>query len=374
MLHLSDPNRRRRARRSLAAVLAAGALLAGACSSDGSDGATATTTLDPTDTTVDQAATPTEDEVAADPAEVGAYPVGKRTLDLVDGSRSTKAHGDQPEQDSRVLPVLVVYPAAGEAEPLDPDDNPEPLEDAEPGDGRFPLILMSHGLGARNIAYEVQMATWASAGYVVVAPDHPLSNADSVGGSTPMDIFNQPGDLTFVIDVFTGTAKDGESTGDEVPTELIDLIDGDRIGAVGHSLGGATVLGLGFGECCADARVDAVVAWAGLELLVQDLAPNADGRPLLLVHGTDDRTVPYSQAGTMMDKIDTPRWFITLVGAGHVTPFLTPHVNAGSAVVTYSALDFFDAWVKDDPTGIDRMETLVAEAGPDAATLEAEGT
>ncbi|MEO6988521.1 MAG: dienelactone hydrolase family protein [Aquihabitans sp.] len=379
MLHLSDPNRRHRGRAALAAVLAAAALLAGACSSDGSDGATKTTAAAATVTTVDANATTTETTEPADeaesppPAEIGTYPVGKRMLDLVDGSRTTKPHAGQPEQDSRALPVLVVYPAAGEAAPLDPADNPEVEEDADPGDGRFPLLLMSHGLGARNIAYETQMATWASAGYVVVAPDHPLANSDSVGGPTPVDIFNQPGDLSYVIDVFTDTAGDGESTGDEVPAELIELVDGSRIGAVGHSLGGATVVGLGFGDCCTDDRVDAVVSWAGLELLVQDVDPDAGDRPLLLVHGTKDRTVDYSQAEVISTAVDSPRWLITLVGAGHVTPFLTPHADAASAVVTYSALDFFDAWVKDDPTGMDRLETLVDEAGPDVATLEVEG-
>ena len=384
MSYLSDPNRSRQRRVSLAAVLAAGALLAGACSSDASDGAKATsttatadgstTTADPSVTTAVTPDTSDAGSAAAAPAEVGAYPVGVQTLDLVDGSRPTKAHGGEPEKDDRSLPVLILYPAAGDVEPLDPADNPDPQEDADVREGRYPLVLMSHGVGARNIAYEVQMATWASAGYVVVAPDHPLANSDTIGGSTVIDLGNQPADLSFLIDVFTDAADDGESTGAEVPSELLDAVDTERIGAVGHSLGAGTVIGLGFGACCADERVDAVVAWAGFEALVQEQDPDSMERPILFVHGTEDGTVPYSQSESMMTKIDAPRWFVTLPGAGHVTPFLSPHVDAASAVVTYSALDFFDAWVKEDPTGIDRLTTLVDDAGSDVATLTAEGT
>ncbi len=385
MSYLSDPNRRRQRRVSLAAVLAAGALLAGACSSDGSDGAktaATTTTVAGSASTADSSGTtsvPTDtsdtgDDAGAAPAEIGTFPVGVRTLDLVDGSRTTKAYGGEPEKDSRSLPVLILYPAAGTAEPLDPADNPAPQEDADIREGRYPLLLMSHGVGARNIAYEVQMATWASAGYVVVAPDHPLANSDTVGGSTVADLGNQPADLSFLIDVFSDTVEEGESTGDQVPAELLDAVDSDRVGAAGHSLGAGTVIGLGFGKCCADERVDAVVAWAGFEALVQEQDPDSKQRPILFVHGTKDGTVPYAQSESMMKKIDAPRWLVTLPGAGHVTSFLTPHVDDASAVVTYSALDFFDAWVKDDPTGMDRLATLVDEAGSDVATLTTEGS
>src|SRR5205823_7649068 len=70
----------------------------------------------------------------------------------------------------------------------------------------------------------------ASHGYLVAAPDFPLSNGAAPGRATVADVPNQPGDLSFIIDQLLADATYGASA------------DGDHIGPSGLSLGGLTTL------------------------------------------------------------------------------------------------------------------------------------
>ena len=77
------------------------------------------------------------------------------------------------ERDGRTIDVW--YPARGEAagsyEPLPEVDAPAPGL-AEPLDGRYPLVVFSHGSGGVRFQ-SYFLAEWlASHGYLVAAPDH----------------------------------------------------------------------------------------------------------------------------------------------------------------------------------------------------------
>jgi fermentation-respiration switch protein FrsA (DUF1100 family) len=373
--------RDRTARRRVVAVAVVAALVVAGCS--GSSGPTAdagtraTTTLAP-----GKAPGPSGSDVAggAGPrpsvgsdrpvagagavAPMGTYAVGATTVDLVDADRDTPANGTAPATEGRKLPTVAFYPAAGlpGAVPAEPAVRDE----AEARPGPYPLIVFSHGVTARGIFYRGQLAALASAGYVVVAPDYPLSNRQSPGGPTISDVANQPGDASFLIDAFTD--PDGPSPA----AAVAELVDPDRIGAAGHSLGAVTSLGLGYGACCVEDRVDAVASWAGLLLPMrgQEIpAPGITDRPLLLVHGDADATVPYASSESAFEAIESPRWFISLPGGEHTPPFLSPTSSETSAVVTDATLAFFDAQLKGDADGIDRLEAIVTAAGPDVATL-----
>src|SRR5690606_38182970 len=111
--------------------------------------------------------------------------------------------------------------------------------------------------------------------------DLPLANTNTPGGATITDLANQPADGSFLIDVFTDENGD---LGDGVPAEIASHVDAERVGTVGHSLGGATVFGIGYGECCADDRLDAVVAWSGMGILARSQDPDSTDRPLLMIH------------------------------------------------------------------------------------------
>src|SRR2546423_72224 len=43
--------------------------------------------------------------------------------------------------------------------------------------GTFPVIVFSHGYGASGAGYSKLTRAWASAGYIVLAPDHADANA-----------------------------------------------------------------------------------------------------------------------------------------------------------------------------------------------------
>lgn len=350
------------------AVCLAVALLGAGCSSSASDDAAPSPTTEVVASTsaptTEGSTPPASEEVIDDPVPEGTYAVGFRSFDLTDESRDTPANGDAPGTDGRVLPTLAYYPTEGDA-----GSSAEPTEDADFLDGRFPLIVFSHGLTGRAPFYQGEIAAMASAGYLVLATDYPLSNADAPGGPTFSDVANQPGDASYLLDVFLDPDA-------EEPVAAVGAhIDEEHIGAVGHSLGAMTSLGLGYSECCADDRVDAVASWAGAFLPFKDGAnpgPDED-RPLLLVHGDDDGTVPYASSASAFDAVAGPRWFITLPGSPHSTPFLTPGEGPVAQAVTTATIDFFDAQVKDDPDGIERMEQVVADAGPEHATIESAG-
>ena len=106
-------------------------------------------------------------------AAIGKYAVGMKTQTFVDNSRPTEGIGP-----SRTLLTAIYYPAQGP-----PTDQPAANAPPDTSGAPYPLILFSHGLGARGVVYENVIKTWASAGYVVAAPDYPLSNSNAPGGA-----------------------------------------------------------------------------------------------------------------------------------------------------------------------------------------------
>ncbi len=373
-------------RTRLATALVAAALALSACSSGGSDrsgpstsaGQQATSTTEasagsgsgaPTDSTA-------KDGGGGDTAEVssvGTFGVGMASFDFDDPSRQTPANGSAPAHPGRHLVGLVWYPSTGKAP--GGDKVPEATEGVAAHAGRFPLVIFSHGVTGKATFYNQILRAWASAGYVVVAPDYPLSNLDAPGGPTVSDVGQQPGDASFVLDQFLGDAKPAK----ELPAPLAkvaDHIDGDHIAAVGHSLGAITSLGLGYATCCTDDRIDAVAEFAGIVLPLQQKPspdPKVTDRPLLIIHGDRDGTVGYANGQAAFKDVEVPRWFITLPGGGHIPPYLAGRSGPQATLVVDATLDFLDAELKGDPDGIDRMEALVTEAGPKVATIESAG-
>src|SRR5262245_34754190 len=127
---------------------------------------------------------PTSAQLAAP----GPRAVGVRTFAFVDGGRPTPPNGSFPGAPTRTLTTEVWYPATapGRDTALDMAGAP------------YPLVVHSHGFldGRTGEAYLAQHL--ASRGYVVAAPDYPLSNGGAPGGPTFADVANQPGDWSFV--------------------------------------------------------------------------------------------------------------------------------------------------------------------------------
>ncbi len=69
--------------------------------------------------------------------------------------------------------------------------------------GPYPLIVFAHGYNVDPNTYRALLASWAGAGYVVAAPFFPDTSLPAVaaqqGADTESDMFNQPGDVAFVV-------------------------------------------------------------------------------------------------------------------------------------------------------------------------------
>ena len=125
-------------------------------------------------------------------------PVGVRVVALEDPTRPTPAdpEGRFPASPTRRLPTTVFYPAAlgipgttSTTALAFGDDGPAALPDARAAAGRYPVILFSGGAPGTPADYEPMLATWARLGYVVVAPEFPVS---SITGPTPVAWQDQP--------------------------------------------------------------------------------------------------------------------------------------------------------------------------------------
>jgi dienelactone hydrolase len=287
-------------------------------------------------------------------AAIGKYAVGMKTQSFADNSRPTE--GIAP---GRTLLTAIYYPAQG-------PPTAEPVESAPPDtkDGPYPLILFSHGLGARGVFYQDVIKTWVSAGYVVAAPDYPLSNRNAPGGASfgraIGDTKNQPADASFVITEVIKLDKDGKQFGG---------IDAKRIGASGHSLGGITTYGVTYSGCCRDKRVKAAIPMSGLAGVVEpaDQYFQDGATPLLGLHGNQDGTVPYAAGTNAYGMAKAPKFLLTFIGAGHVSPFLGG-TDAQATVLKKSTVDFWDRYLKGDKAALDKLRTDANLAG--SASLE----
>ena len=101
------------------------------------------------------------------------------------------------------------------------------------GSGRHGLVLLSHGTGGGRLNHRDTAIRLAEGGYVVAAPEHAGDSwRDDRYSGTAENWRRRPHQLSAVLDRLLGDAEFGPH------------IDDERIGAVGHSAGGYSVLAL----------------------------------------------------------------------------------------------------------------------------------
>jgi predicted dienelactone hydrolase len=231
----------------------------------------------------------------------GQYGIGEHSFTFVDKSRATPANGSYPGAPDRTLVVELWYPATTPADPTKVT-----TKDAPMASGKFPLIVHSHGfMDSRNgEAYFARHL--ASHGYIVAAPDYPLSNGAAPGGATVADLPNQPADLSFVIDQVLADPTFGGSA-----------VDTSHIGVSGLSLGGLTTLLSTFHPRLRDARIAAALAMAAPSCMLQP-AFFAKSVPVLFLHGDADLIVPIdANSNRVFPYVQDPRELVTLHTASH---------------------------------------------------------
>ena len=101
------------------------------------------------------------------------------------------------------------------------------------GSGRYGLVLLSHGTGGGRLNHRGTAIRLAESGYIVAAPEHAGDSwRDGRFSGTAENWRRRPRQLSAVLDRLLGDAAFGPR------------IDPARIGAVGHSAGGYSVLAL----------------------------------------------------------------------------------------------------------------------------------
>ncbi len=103
---------------------------------------------------------------------------------------------------------------------------------AQAASGTYPLVVLSHGFRGswRNVNWLA--AELVKQGYIVAAPDHPGTTTHDRNPAQAQQLWQRPKDVSRVIDALIATPS------------ITGHIDQTRIAAIGHSLGGWTVVEL----------------------------------------------------------------------------------------------------------------------------------
>lgn len=234
--------------------------------------------------------------------------------------------------EGRPLPTIVWYPASGD----------------QVAEGRFPIVLFSHGLGGQPEGFADVTKPLAAAGFVVVAPAYPFTKKGTKTFDRN-DVRNQPADAVHVLDKVTE----------------LDSLEGDifkghlattRLCAAGFSAGGYTTSGMFNAQRNRSLRCGIVISGGTLEGV-----PYA-GRsaPMLFLHGDADKVVPYSRGRTAYENLLWPKGFVTFHGQGHGDFLLEKNKGFGPA---FAAIVDFLRWnLYGDADARDRL--------PDDGTLD----
>lgn len=218
-------------------------------------------------------------------AKFGDYDIGVNTLRVVARNRVDVVDTERGSENiiyDRYLTVEIWYPAdlqgqapGGSYEAI--TRNPEiiatlhgrAVRGAQPdsSDGPYPLVIISHGHPGNRFLMSHTAESLASKGYVVASIDHTDSTYESEQ-NFQSTLYNRPLDQRFVLDTLAGLEGNDPVLGD--------MVDGDRVGIIGYSMGGyGLVNNLGGGY--SDDMVDSFIAPPN-GLLAEHTSGNPDYR------------------------------------------------------------------------------------------------
>ncbi len=293
-------------------------------------------------------------------AQFGEYDIGVRTVELVARDRidilNTPRGGEAAYYD-RMLTLELWYPADLNGQQPGTEyqaitRNPEitatlrgrAVRDADVarGDAPYPLVIISHGYPGNRYLLSHLGENLASKGYVVASIDHSESTYDDQQ-SFASTLYNRPLDQRFVLETMAFISSD--------PGRIFTgVIDADRTGVVGYSMGGYGLvnnLGGGYSDDIVgsfmappndllaehatgnaeyrsnlDSRIVAGVAIAPWGMNAnfwrpQDLAGITV--PTLYVAGSADTVAGYEEGPRAIyeNAVNSDRYMLTFVDAGH---------------------------------------------------------
>lgn len=231
------------------------------------------------------------------------------------------------------FPMLIMYPT--EAQEQTERLGPYALElakGAAPGEGPYPLVLLSHGTGGTPLVYRTLARYLARSGFIVGMPEHPLNHrGDNRLEGTIQNLAYRPRHLRLAIDWFLGPDNDRLA------------IKPGAVSVIGHSLGGYTALAAAGGrplslpeespdgqpqpiEVEPDDRIASLVLLAPASVWFRSKgALQAVDLPILMLDAEKDPFTPALHAQWIVGGVADPGkvQYETIAGAGHFS-FLSP--------------------------------------------------
>ncbi|MBY6188899.1 dienelactone hydrolase family protein [Microbulbifer agarilyticus] len=216
------------------------------------------------------------------------------------------------------------------------------------GNGVYPLVIFSHGMGGCPGNTNGIQSRLADAGYIVVAPKHD----DCLTGNTTPDVpWTQPENWTDQTNV--DRRDDMHAVLDALPSSAYSqYIEGfSNIGCMGHSMGGYTCMGIaGAWSSWARSEVGAVAALSPWHrpLMVQNRVGDMTNGQTLYQGGTLDSTITPEliQAGGTYAQTSPSKYGQVFYRAGHsawTDGWLSSRFHDEMA---YYLVSFFDAYLK----------------------------
>jgi len=225
----------------------------------------------------------------------------------------------------RVLPLKIYYPKEAAAE-------------------RYPLIIMSHGLGGTREACMYLGTTWAEQGFVVIAMQHEGSDRDVIKNSKRGEqmealkkAINTDSYLKRIQDV-SATIDQAAKWNRDRSHPLFDKLNMNQVGMCGHSFGAVTTQAVSgqrnalMGDQFTDTRIKAA-------FMMSPSIPKKFGKPdttgakkafskvaipWLLMTGTEDRAIitpqvtPESRQLVFENLPEGDKYQLVLNGAKHM--------------------------------------------------------
>jgi predicted dienelactone hydrolase len=296
----------------------------------------------------------------------GPHAIGVRTIQVTDRNRpdilNTKEGGPVARYD-RTLTLEVWYPATlqpgqkagGEYRVITRDPavlatlHGQAVRDAQPANGPFPLVIISHGYPGNRFLMAHIAENLASKGYVAASIDHKDSTYDDQQNFAST-LYNRAFDQLFVLNEMDRLGGAGQP--------FAGVIDASRSGLIGYSMGGygvVNVIGGGYSakpkfqnlppnqllghrgaanpdyQKSRDSRIKAAIAigpWG-----MQGGFWDAEGlkgirTPVMFVAGSVDDVSGYEHGVRAIYEgaVNAPRYLLTFINANHnaAAPYPAP--------------------------------------------------
>lgn len=223
------------------------------------------------------------------------YDVGSVDFPLVDDSRPTASNGEFEGLDHRPLETTAWFPM---------------IENQQVAPGLHPVVIYAHGFSSGKIGGKYMAEYLAAQGYIVIAPDFPLTHMSAPGGSLAQDVINQPADISFLIDKLEVWNK-------QTSSPFYQRLDMSRLGLVGVSLGGMAAILTSHHPDYVDQRIKLLVSVAGVSSMFKPQFYQRRSLPTLLIASPQDALVSYEENALPMAQAIPGALLVSIEGGTH---------------------------------------------------------